>query len=171
MKFWNAVARFCARESVFNVIQGLALRSPYTHIHNKDGSLYMGRFWLIKESKWRHFAVRLHYIATPDDGRHVHDHPRDFRTLILKNGYTERDIMGDTFIRYPGESVFHRAEYFHSIDSFNDPTVGTWTIFITYKKRHTWGFLIGGKKVPHWEYESIGSLSPADAVESIREAA
>lgn len=49
-------------------------------------TLYLRRFYLLR-TRW--FNLFLHYIAMSDDDRFCHDHPWDFWTFILKNGYLE----------------------------------------------------------------------------------
>lgn len=64
-----------------------ALRTPYFHLYHADGSLYMARYWLRRHaagsSAW---AARVHYLATPDEDRHLHDHPWDFVSIVLRGG-------------------------------------------------------------------------------------
>lgn len=72
-----------------------AKRTPYTHIYDGSGSLYMERFWLFGMSydswftKLTGLSVRLHYICRPDNDRHFHDHPWNFVSVILRGGYVE----------------------------------------------------------------------------------
>lgn len=88
----------------------LALRTPYFHLHHADGSLYMGRYWLmprfllrecseadrdnhrvsyLKPRAWLPLSLRLHRIATNDVDRDMHDHPAGFVSIVLSGGYIE----------------------------------------------------------------------------------
>jgi hypothetical protein len=51
-----------------------AMRTPSRkgHLFHADGSVYMTR-WQLFETRW--LSARVHYIATPDNDRHLHDHP------------------------------------------------------------------------------------------------
>ncbi len=89
--------------------------TPYFHLLHADGSLYMGRYWLmprcllrwaseidrdnhgqdyLKPLRWLPFSVRLHNIATPDYDRDFHDHPASFISIVLRGGYHERRPIG-----------------------------------------------------------------------------
>jgi hypothetical protein len=63
----------------------LRTRDIVKPVHGVD-TLYLRRFYICV-TPW--FSVFLHYIARSDDDRHCHDHPWDFWTLILRNGYLE----------------------------------------------------------------------------------
>lgn len=142
-RFWQWLAWQLSKPAIFEVLSDFAIRRPYQHIHDADRSLYMGRWWVLKESTWFPYAARLHYIARPDRDRHLHDHPYDFRTLILKGGYDELDIFGNTHGRYPGTSYARRAQEYHKITEMLGEDGGAWTLFI-YRHRkvsNPWGFL------------------------------
>jgi hypothetical protein len=52
----------------------------------KGGEMYLTRLHLIA-TPW--FAVMLHWIHRPDPDAHLHDHPVDFVTVVLRGGYVE----------------------------------------------------------------------------------
>ena len=54
-------------------------------LRRDDGSVYLERWGY--ECKW--FGVYLHRMDAPDPGVHLHNHPWQFASLILKGGYTE----------------------------------------------------------------------------------
>ena len=58
--------------------------------------------------------------------------------------------------RGPGSVAFRRASSFHRIDLNIDHIHGRprdcWTLFITFRARQPWGFLVNGEKVPASEY-------------------
>lgn len=153
-----------------------AKRTPYKHL---DG--YMNRWWLFNpyqdstgapvKRNWllRMLpSVRIHQILKADDDRHLHDHPWDARTVILKGWYDE--IREEIYPEYgPTESAMmafgvpvrmhHRVagdtvklnfgEY-HRITRVS--AGGVFTLFITYRYRGTWGFKVHGKKIPYFDY-------------------
>jgi hypothetical protein len=154
-----------------------AKRTPYYHL---DG--YMNRWWLVPYnvvitrrgcdsadgtgpvSFWRRplawvfqrfdIAIRIHELLRADRGRHPHNHPWPYWSVVLKGGYLEEvyDAQGaliGTVWHGPG-SVFRRpADSWHKIVDV-DP--GTTTLFITGKKAQTWGFNVDGVVVPYYEY-------------------
>lgn len=150
-----------------------AQRTPYFHLAG-----YMNRWWLVPyidagsktdigcgPVSWRRpvakvlqlfgIAVRVHEILRSDAGRHPHDHPWWFITVILRGGYietlyNERGRVKDVNYWGPGTILFRRATSWHRLTL---PQRGsTWTLFITGPKSQGWGFNVNGKKVPHREY-------------------
>ena len=154
-RFWQWLARQLSRRVVFDFLFAIARRSPYKHIFDKEFRLYMGRWWVLKERAWFPWAARLHHITRPDNERHLHDHPYDFRTLILQGAYDEVDIFGNYVPRQSGTSYARRAHEYHRIVAMGAVS-GAWTLFI-YRHRkvsNPWGFLVdndptGVRKV-HW---------------------
>ena len=146
------------------------------------GSVYMGRWWLFNpypspyggQPQDRYMAwlpsIRVHHICRADQDRDLHDHPWNARTIILRGWYTEerpwqaltdREIMGADGVGLTNSdrAVFHRVPgytgrllfgQYHRISKVSDG--GVWTVFITGKKRGTWGFMVNGKKVPWRTY-------------------
>ena len=159
---WNFVARSIAtRPCLIYCIQQYASKRPYSHLFHSDGSPYMSRWWLMPKwmlgrdefgeyfpHDWMPIKIRLHHIHTADYERDLHDHPADYRTLLIKGWYDEEDIFGDRQEFYAGESRKARAETFHRIKFVG--LGGTWTIFIMWKKRLRWGFLVDGHKI-YWK--------------------
>lgn len=148
-----------------NWIIARASRTPHTHLYHADGSLYMGRFWLVR-TRW--FSARLHHIATPDLDRHFHDHPWTFVSVVLRGGYIEvrPATIEPCFINLPGEPyeigipnsrpagsiALRRATDRHRVVAVQP---STWTLVILSPKRQWWGFYTHKGKV-HWkDYPSI----------------
>lgn len=170
--FWTMVARFLAQPTVTAWLIRRAMRTPYVHITGPDGSVYMERYWLFnpypQESAghrpWWQFpiSVRLHHILRKDDDGHLHDHPWNARTVILRGTYGEirlvrpyRALWDFTlcergYERKAGNTAVLRFGEFHRITQVSDG--GVWTMFITGRKRGTWGFLVEGAKIPWREY-------------------
>ncbi|HBH37610.1 MAG TPA: hypothetical protein DDX06_04415 [Curvibacter sp.] len=122
-------------------------------------------------------SVRIHHIMRPDQDRDLHDHPWNARTIVLRGWYMEERLKsacslqqladctqiyapirneGLGRVRLPRRAVFRRTQgytgrllfgQYHRISEVSDG--GVWTLFITWKKRGDWGFLVDGEKV-HW---------------------
>lgn len=135
-----------------------AKRTPYTPIMSPDGKTeYMGRYWLFNPYRKNEHgrlspprfawlpSIRLHHIRRADDTRHLHDHPWNARTIILRGWYREEREGGKVFTRTPGSTFRLRFGQFHRIEAVSPG--GVWTLFITGKYRGVWGF-----KVPYREY-------------------
>lgn len=145
-------------------------------------SVYMGRWWLFNaypgaygdHPQPRHIpwlpSVRIHHICRADQDRDLHDHPWNARTIILKGWYREERLFSgmsdaeacsavslgnyrpgigelERTAGYTGRLMFGQ---YHRISKVPDD--GVWTLFITGRKRGTWGFLVDGEKVPWRTY-------------------
>lgn len=158
------IAKLLARPRVVDWLIRRAARTPYTHIA-KNGDVYMERYWLLNpypadssgKGNWLP-SVRLHKIMRPDQDRHMHDHPWNARTFILRGWYEEERVLytssGADWIgcyrREAGTTAKLRFGAYHAITQV--PAGGVWTLFITWRYRGTWGFLVNGRKVPWREY-------------------
>ncbi len=129
----------------------------YNDIIGKDGTVYMRRWWIFNryDRKW-HIpflpSIRLHHICVPDQDRHLHDHPWNARTIIIKGYYIEVREDG-VFVRDRWCTGKLKFGQYHRIASVSNG--GVWTIFITFKYRGTWGFKVDGKKVPWKTYLGV----------------
>lgn len=145
-------------------------------------SVYMGRWWLFNaypgaygdHPQPRHIpwlpSVRIHHICRADQDRDLHDHPWNARTIILRGWYHEErpldavspwDVVCSDIVHaeegmrvqlqrsigYTGQLLFGQ---YHRISEVSPG--GVWTMFITGRKRGTWGFLVDGQKVPWRTY-------------------
>lgn len=166
---FKLLAWILSREIVANWLIKQAHKTPYSPIV-KDGELYMTRLWLFnpyqvgeqKQEKskypWFPWNIRIHHIVRPDRDRHLHDHPWNARTFILKGGYVEQRIAKtkpDWMLDYPlctitrprgatcklGFGEYHRISHIQ--------VGGAWTLFVSSKYQGSWGFLVDGVKV-HW---------------------
>lgn len=161
---WKLIAKLVSRPAVVNWLIARAKKTPYSHLQ-KDGSVYMERYWLFnpypqsapdQKKGWRRFfpSVRLHHIMRPDMDDHMHDHPWDARTIILRGWYKEvRPGVAHSFLRVVGDTATLKFGEYHKINWVSSD--GVWTLFITYKYRGTWGFLVNGVKVKWREYLGV----------------
>lgn len=152
---WRLLAAIVSRPTVARWLIARAQRTPYIHI---DG--YMNRWWLFNpftarsgsgtRYPWCPISIRVHHILRPDSDRALHDHPWNFRTIILRGEYAEDRGNGNLHLRCAGDTSALRFGEYHRIAAVTDG--GVWTLFITGRYRGTWGFLVNGRKVPHREY-------------------
>lgn len=158
-----------------------AKRTPYTHLWHGDGTPYMERYWLVPYSYagklgfLRHpfgwllqkldIAVRIHWIATEDKDRHLHDHPWAFLSVVLKGSYLERRPVkiSPCFVaeqeltfakqRRAGSVAFRWWTDRHAIAVVSPG--GVWTLFISFPVKQWWGFYTKQGKVYYRDYESV----------------
>lgn len=179
---WRVIARIVTIPAVTNWLIERGRRTPYTNITSSDGSdIYMVRLWVFNPytrdangdpapARWPSLpSMRLHHIRRPDTDRHLHDHPWNARTIILRGHYTEERYAGEEPPHDGNQLVFGADLTYRHV--FNRPTgytgrllfgeyhriravppEGVWTLFITWEKQGTWGFLVDGVKVPWRKY-------------------
>lgn len=162
---WKIVAWILSRQPVADWLIRRSQRTPYFDIV-KNGETYMRRWWLFNpydyetrepKHRWCPISIRIHHIMKPDEDRHLHDHPWNARTIILRGLYLESRPGRADFLRTQylkrgdtqriGLGAFHRIEYVGN--------KGAYTLFISGPNRGTWGFLVDGVKVPWRKYLGI----------------
>lgn len=158
--FWRPMARFLARPRVAAWLIAYAQRTPYMHLPSNEDPSYMGRWWVFNpydrvtnKPRWAPlipFSIRVHHIKRPDLERHMHDHPWDARTIILRGWYIENRLIGNPIWRRPGDTARIGFEQYHRITDVSPD--GVWTLFISWKWKGVWGFLVDGVKVNWREY-------------------
>lgn len=157
---WRIVAKVISIPYVSEWLIRQAKKTPYSPIV-KDDDVYMERFWLFNpydsidgqqmgsRHKWFPWNIRIHWIRLPDQDRHLHDHPWNARTFILKGGYEEVRLDERGYqhwnFRKPGDTARLGFGEFHRITRVTDG--GIWTLFISGPYQGTWGFLVDGIKV------------------------
>lgn len=165
---WRLFAWLVSRKPIANYLIRHAQRTPYTHLPG-----YMERFWLfnpyckangreVSPISWLP-SVRVHHILRKDQDRHMHDHPWDARTVILRGWYVENRVLSGrcnscegcvgTYLRDKGDTAAVNFGQYHTITDV--PSEGVWTMFITFSYRGTWGFEVDGVKVPWREYMAM----------------
>jgi len=112
----------------------------------KEG--YLHRWWLWPKNKY--FCVYLHHFIGSDQDRHMHDHPWDSTSFLIAGKVSEfYETSSETgYFEMERWKPMHRTAEHRHIVSIEPPEA--WTIFITWKKRRTWGFWIEGEFM-HWE--------------------
>lgn len=95
----------------------------------------------------------LHNIVGPDKP-FFHDHPWDFRVLVLSGGYIEMQLDEDGFeiekAHLAGETREIRAERPHFI---KEVFPQTWTLVVTSPVKRDWGFWHDETWIHHREFE------------------
>jgi hypothetical protein len=160
---WQIIAYIVTRWEVRAWLIKKAKQTPYFHLTD-----YMDRWWLMPRClltrhpdgylfprSWLPFSIRIHHIKRPDAGRDLHDHPFDYRTIILFGWYVEEDVFGQHYFMGEGDTKSARAQTFHRIVDMPKPGTsleggGVWTLFIMGRRINSWGFIVGGRKV-HWK--------------------
>lgn len=108
-----------------------------------ESSVYLRR-WYILRTPW--FGVYLHNILRPDTDRHLHDHPWNFWSFVLKGGYTES--VPDRMSRWG----LHRLRIWerwsvHRLRATDSHRIvhllpHTWTLILVGRRQRDWGFWV-----------------------------
>lgn len=166
---WWLFAKLVALPPIANWLIKKAMKTPYQHL---DG--YMNRYWLFnkyeytpgtdeagydkRKYKWLP-SIRVHHILREDQGRDMHDHPWEARTIILKGFYTEHrmqyyigggEYIAHLYARMAGDTAPLNLGEFHEITEVSYG--GVWTMFFTWKYQGVWGFIVDGVKIPWKQY-------------------
>ena len=166
---WRVFAWIVSRPRISAYLIRRAQKTPYTHLPG-----YMNRYWLFNAYRkvdgeevtpipWLP-SIRIHHILRHDGDRHLHDHPWDARTIILKGHYVEKRLLPfmvhatGFFTRNVGDTAPLKFGEYHSIVEV--PDGGVWTMFITFGYQGTWGFLVDGVKMPWREYMALYPEKP-----------
>lgn len=115
-----------------------------------DKEPYLERYYLLfKNRSTASFNIFLHkFLKSDPDG--LHDHPWDYRTIILYGGYWEHTPSGKTWYGI-GSTKYAEAKYTHRLE-LDEKYPTCWTLFIPYKKTREWGFIHNSDWVKHDEY-------------------
>lgn len=147
--FWYVLARILSYKPIASwIIRKFARPEREFSLRRDDGSLYMGRWWIVRWDGWlrNHLpALRLHNLADHDRDANRHDHPWPWRTIVLRGGYLE-EVEDRYNVRGVGSTTARKASEYHRIASVQKDT---WTLFITGPWENDWGFLVDGQKIPH----------------------
>ena len=128
---------------------------PILEIRDKQGRLHFRR-WRLFACPW--FDVCLHNFQRADKDEHLHDHPWDFVSIVLKGSYIEESEAGPSF-RRALSIARKKATDLHKVAFLEAPSV--WTLVIRSPRRREWGYKIGSYWVDHRTYREMknaGSL-------------
>jgi hypothetical protein len=165
---FKIIAKILSHPRIFNYLLKRAKKTPYSNIYREDSqNTYMERYWLfnpyfevkgLRQFKWLP-SMRIHKICDRDHDIHLHDHPWNARTFILKGWYQEKrqhKTLPDTntiIKRNAGDTATLKFGEYHKITNIS--TGGVYTLFVTGKYQGTWGFLVNKVKVNYKVYLNI----------------
>lgn len=118
-------------------------------IKSKSGELHFRR-WQILKTRW--FSIWLHGIYAADTDKHLHNHPWDFKSIVLKGSYTEQTENGN-IEQTPGKFNSRNGSNFHKILELKSPVV--YTLFIVSTVKRIWGYKVDGVFIQHDEYRKL----------------
>lgn len=106
--------------------------------------------------RWKLFTLfnlnfYIHKIYLPDRDEHLHNHPWDYFSLVLKGDFIEQNEHGLKTMNI-GKFVFRNGRKYHKI--FATGGVVT-TLFITTKRKYNWGYLVDGKFIGNKKYREL----------------
>ena len=151
-----------------------AQRDPYFDLYQRTdpNAPYMRRWWLTRPKHHggtSEHSARIHQILSSDAERHMHDHPADSTSIILRGGVWEvvptdqhqpaalDPVCRRVIWRGPGAVVHRRAEDRHQLLLPAGSTC--WSLFLMGEKRRRWGFHVPGAQPSDWvpwdEYEEF----------------
>ena len=115
------------------------------------------RRWCLFRSPWG--CIYLHNITNSDLDIDPHDHPWNFRSLILKGSYREesrypRDDYKCSYVNVfkPGMINKKRTIEVHKLTLLSK---SVWTLVFTGKKIHDWGYQTANGWIHHKEYSRL----------------
>lgn len=118
-------------------------------IKSKTGILHFRR-WQILWTPW--FSIWIHGIYSADKDEHLHNHPWDYFSLVLKGSFLEETESGTKIMR-PLSYVKRDGSEFHKIKILFTPKV--YTLFITSPPKRDWGYKVKGKIIQHDIYRNL----------------
>lgn len=140
---------YLCRDLLYYWLTRISVRKVITR--GSDNTPYLIRYTIFKR---RNFSVKIHQILISDDAC-LHDHPWPFVTMLLKGSYTEETFNGPSIFNikhqtlYSPFSILYRpSNHFHRL-IVDKPM---WTLFITFKRLKSWGFMVNNKVVEWNEY-------------------
>lgn len=146
--------------AIFKLLSAvLRYRDIYKEVDGQQ-RLYLRRFFLWLREKGSTTGDEggrfLHVIFLPDLDRDPHDHPWDFKSLILRRGYLDEQwvkCFGKVFCRIQKvgflKLVSRRAEHLHRVRGIEEGKPA-WTLVSTGPQRREWGF-VDDKGWVHWK--------------------
>jgi hypothetical protein len=115
-------------------------------IRSKEGKLHFRR-WEILKTRW--FSIYIHGIYEADQDKHLHNHPWDYKSIVLKGSYIEETLTGNNVMR-PLKMVTRDGKDYHKIKELKSKSV--YTLFIVSPVKRIWGYLVDGSWMNHEEY-------------------
>lgn len=122
-------------------------------IISKQGKVHFRRYRLL-ETPW--LRLYIHQICRSDEDWHLHTHPWNFISFLLKGSYKQECFTKSHFV-FTKHNRFdvvklnrHDA---HSITLCSDEV---WSFFIAYGKRSGWGYILNDQSfIDHESYRTL----------------
>jgi hypothetical protein len=118
-------------------------------IKSKAGDVHFKRWQILKTPFG---SIWLHAIYKADQDKHLHNHPWDFTSVVLKGSYIEQTTLGNKR-QYPGKINVRNGEDYHKILEVESPVV--YTLFFASKPKRQWGYRVVGKFIDHITYREL----------------
>lgn len=124
-------------------------------IRSKEGELHFLRYRLFS-CPW--LRLYIHKICMSDEDAHLHTHPWNFISFILKGGYLQRvmakpnDLFEHVIQRATQFSFVHMNRYEGHQLILVKPT---WTFVIAYGSHGPWGYLTKDGFIDHKRYREL----------------
>ena len=124
-------------------------------VHPEANELYMRRWKLFDHPAIG--GIYVHNILLGDQDRHLHDHPFNFTSFILRGSYTEVRRIKLGALWGLATPVIRKAFSVNRVTHFTyhriaDVSPNTWTLVFHGPRTKKWGFSVNGKFVEHTEY-------------------
>jgi hypothetical protein len=120
-------------------------------IYRRPGELYLTRYVLFRTPLVSAYIHCFHIsdYTTP------HDHPANFFSFPLTEGYLEHLPDGTTVDRKPFRPKFRTGEEFHWVELRPGTEGKVWTFFMFFRRRREWGFLTKVGWMHHEDYQNV----------------
>lgn len=118
-------------------------------IRSKEGKLHFRRWQLLK-TRW--FSIYIHGIYAADQDKHLHNHPWDYKSLVLKGSYIEETNSGINTLQF-GTITYRNGKDYHKIKTLLTKSV--YTLFIVSPVKRIWGYQVDGSWMNHEEYRKL----------------
>lgn len=120
-------------------------------IYRRPGELYLTRYVLFR-TKFVTAYIHCFHVSDYDV---PHDHPANFLSFPLTNGYNEHLADGTVVTRKPFVPKFRTAEEFHWVQLKPGTEGKVWTFFMFFRRRRDWGFLTKDGWRHHEDYQKV----------------
>jgi hypothetical protein len=115
-------------------------------IRSKEGKLHFRR-WEILKTRW--FSIYIHGIYASDKDKHLHNHPWDYKSIVLKGSYVEETTNGVNILKF-GTITSKDGNDYHKIKQLLTKSV--YTLFIVSPVKRVWGYQVDGGFIDNEEY-------------------
>lgn len=110
-------------------------------IRSRKGDLHFERYAIVQTS---FFGLYVHTIHKADQDPHLHSHPWNFLTIVLKGAYRAKGEKGIS-LKKPGVVSWMSRQGFHKIEEIVHGPVKT--LFFTFGRRKPWYYLVGRNQI------------------------